>query len=79
MSWRRRLRALPLRSKLLVTLIGAGAVLLGVTTYLSFGYWKTETISAAEAQALLAAGSVHVPVEQALRAGRPDDARRVLR
>ncbi len=79
MSWRRRLRALPLRSKLLVTLIGAGAVLLGVTTYLSFGYWKTETISAAEAQALLAAGSVHVPVEQALRAGRTEDARRVLR
>ncbi|HEU5211003.1 MAG TPA: HAMP domain-containing sensor histidine kinase [Longimicrobiales bacterium] len=79
MSWTRRLRALPLRRKVLVTVTGVGAILLGVTTYLSFGYWKTESISAAEAQALLAAASVHVPVEQALRAGRTEDARRVLR
>ena len=79
MSWTRRIRTLPLRRKVLVTVAGAAAILLGITTYLSFGYWHAESIAAAEAQALLAASSVHVPVEQALRAGRTEDARRVLR
>ena len=79
MGWRRRLRALPLRTKVLITLTGAGVALLAATTYLSFGYWKTESVAAAEAHALLAAASVRVPVEQALRAGRTADARRVLR
>jgi len=79
MSWTRRISALPLRRKVLVTVAGAAAILLGVTTYLSFGYWHAESIAAAESQALLAASSVHVPVEQALRAGRTEDARRVLR
>src|SRR5690606_37014375 len=79
MSWTRRIRTLPLRRKVLVTVAGAAAILLGVTTYLSFGYWHAESIAAAEAQALFAASAVHVPVEQALRAGRTEDARRVLR
>jgi signal transduction histidine kinase len=79
MSWAIRLRQLPLRTKLLITLIGAGVALLGGSTHLSFRYWKSEALAAAEQQALLAAGAARSGVENALRYDRRDQARRTLR
>jgi signal transduction histidine kinase len=74
-----RLKELPLRTKVLVTLVVAGLVLLGVTTHLSFRYWKGEALATSEQQALLAATSVRSAVEAPLAAGRPADARRALK
>lgn len=79
MSWAIRLRQLPLRTKLWITLVGAGIALLGGSTYLSFRYWKSEALAAAEQQALLAAGAARSGVENALRYDRRDQARRTLR
>lgn len=79
MRWTIRLRDLPIRTKLIVTVIGAGIALLGLSTRLSFQYWKQEALTASEQQALLAAGSVRAAVESALADGRQDLARRDLR
>ena len=79
MSWAIRLRRLPLRTKLLLTLAGAGIALLGLSTYLSFRYWKTEALAATEQQALLAAGSSRAAVEAGLRYGERQQARRALK
>lgn len=79
MGWTIRLRDLPLRTKLIVTVIGAGIALLGLSTRLSFQYWKQEALAASEQQALLAASSVRAAVESALADGRQDLARRDLR
>lgn len=79
MSWAIRLRRLPLRTKLWITLVGAGIALLGLSTYLSFGYWKTEALAATEQQALLAAGSARTAVENGLRYGDRQQARRALK
>lgn len=79
MSWAIRLRRLPLRTKLWITLVGAGIALLGLSTYLSFGYWKTEALAATEQQALLAAGSARTAVEAGLRYGERQQARRALK
>lgn len=79
MSWAIRLRQLPLRTKLWITLVGAGIALLGGSTHLSFRYWKSEALAAAEQQALLAAGAARSGVENALRYDRRDQARRTLR
>ncbi|MEJ2185442.1 MAG: hypothetical protein P8Z36_05845, partial [Gemmatimonadota bacterium] len=79
MGWTIRLRDLPLRTKLVVTVIGAAIALLGLSTHLSFRYWKQEALTASEQQALLAAGSVRAAVESALADGRRDQARRNLR
>ena len=79
MSWAIRLRQLPLRTKLWITLVGAGVALLGGSTHLSFRYWKSEALAAAEQQALLAAGAARSGVENALRYDRRDQARRTLR
>ncbi|MBI4541958.1 MAG: hypothetical protein HY705_02900 [Gemmatimonadetes bacterium] len=76
---RARLRELSLRSKLLITLAGAGIAVLGISTYLSFRYWRREALAAAEQQALLVAGSLRAPLESALRSADPAEARRVLR
>lgn len=78
MGWRIRLRQLPLRTKVVVTLVGAGFTLLGVTTYLSFGYWQREVIATSEQQALLAASSVRAGLESAMTSGRREQARRNL-
>lgn len=77
--WVARLRALPLRTKLVITLVGGGLALLGVSTYVSFRYWKQEALTVAEQQALLAAGAVRGPVEASLLAGQAVQARRSLR
>jgi signal transduction histidine kinase len=78
MSWGGRLRRYRLRTKVLITLIGAGVALLGITTYLSFRYWRAEAVAAAEQQALLAAASARTAVEAGLRSGRQEQARRAL-
>ncbi len=78
MRWIVRLRALPVRGKLLLTLLGAAVAALGASTYLSFRYWEHEALSAAERQALLAARSTQATVESALRLGRPEPARHSL-
>lgn len=79
MNWKVRVQAYPLRAKVLITLVGAGLALLGVSTHLSFRYWKAEAVTAAEQQALLAAASARIAVEAGLQAGRTDQARRALR
>ncbi len=78
MRWIARLRALPVRGKLLLTVLGAAVAALGASTYLSFRYWQQEALSAAEGQALLAARSTQATVEPALRLGRPEPARQSL-
>jgi signal transduction histidine kinase len=79
MQWAGRVRGYPLRAKVLLTLVGAGVALLGVTTHLSFRYWRTEAVSAAEQQALLAAVSARAAVESGLQSGRQEQARRAVR
>jgi signal transduction histidine kinase len=78
MSWKLRIQRYSLRAKVLITLVGAAVALLGITTHLSFRYWKTEVVAAAEQQALLAAASARSGVEAGLQAGRHDQARRAL-
>lgn len=78
-TWTARLRALPLRTKLVITLVGGALALMGVSTHVSFRYWKQEALSVAEQQALLAAGAVRGPVEASLVAGQTVQARRNLR
>jgi signal transduction histidine kinase len=70
-----RLTELPLRTKLVITAIGASMVLLGVSGYLSFRYWKQEALQAAGQQALLGATSARAAVESALIYGRQEQAR----
>ncbi|HUH12590.1 MAG TPA: ATP-binding protein [Longimicrobiales bacterium] len=79
MGWTLRLRGLPLRTKVLITIVGGGLALLGASTWLSFSYWKGEALAAAEQQALLAAGAVRASVDASLVDGRSDQARRSLR
>src|SRR5512142_88830 len=69
------LRDLPLRTKLVITAIGATMLLLSVATYLSFSYWKEEAVRAAGQQALLGASSARAAVESALVFGQEDQAR----
>jgi signal transduction histidine kinase len=78
-SWKLRVQRYPLRAKVLITLVGAGLALLGISTHLSFLYWKAEAITAAEQQALLAAASARTAVEAGLQSGRQEQARRALR
>jgi signal transduction histidine kinase len=77
--WRIRLRGLPLRLKVAITVVGGAFALLGASTYLSFRYWKGEALVIAEQQALLAGGSVRGSVEGALGSDQPGQARRILR
>ncbi|HSG08134.1 MAG TPA: ATP-binding protein [Longimicrobiales bacterium] len=70
MSWVRRARSLPVRGKLLITVLGAAAAVLGASTYLSFRYWENEALASAQRQALLAAASTQATLESAIRLGR---------
>lgn len=69
MSRLSRLRSLPLRSKLILTLVGGAAVVLGAATHFSFRYWERESLDAARVQALLAARSSRSTVETGYRVG----------
>lgn len=73
-----RLRTLPLRTKVAVTFVGVVALVLGVSTYLSFRYWQREFLAASEEQAALAATSTRAAVEATLAAHRTDAARNSL-
>jgi signal transduction histidine kinase len=79
MGWTATLKRYPLRVKVLITLIGAGVALVGVSTHLSFRYWKSEAVATAEQQALLAASAARTAVEAGLQSGRQEQARRSLR
>jgi signal transduction histidine kinase len=78
MSWIRRLRGQPLRTKLVITAVGTAVVVFVVVSTLTFAYWRQESVAAAEQQALLAAASVRSAVEAGLTAGEPGRARRAL-
>ena len=65
-----RVRDLPLRTKIVMTLVGAAMILLGLSSYLSFRYWKQEALEAAGQEALLGASSARASVETALVYGR---------
>jgi signal transduction histidine kinase len=73
-----RLRSLPLRSKVVLTVVGGTAVVLGIATYLSFQYWEAEALTASEQQALLAANATRATLESAFRLGRDATVRRHL-
>lgn len=73
-----RLRSLPLRGKVVVTVVGTVVAVLGASTYLSFRYWQNEALAASEHQALLAAASTQATLESALRLGRTEPARHSL-
>ncbi|HSW29961.1 MAG TPA: ATP-binding protein [Longimicrobiales bacterium] len=70
MSWVRRARSLPVRGKLLLTVLGAAVAALGASTYLSFRYWENEALASAQRQALLAAASTQATLESAIRLGK---------
>jgi len=70
MSWVRRVRSLPVRGKVLLTVLGAAVAALGASTYLSFRYWENEALASAQRQALLAAASTRASLEGAIRLGR---------
>ncbi len=70
MSWVRQARSLPVRGKLLLTVLGAAVAALGASTYLSFRYWENEAMVSAQRQALLAAASTQATLESAIRLGR---------
>lgn len=78
MGWTATLKRYPLRVKVLITMIGAGVALLGLSTHLSFRYWKSEAVATAEQQALLVAASARTAVETGLQTGRQEQARRAL-
>jgi signal transduction histidine kinase len=70
MSWVRRVRSLPVRGKLLLTVLGTAVAALGASTYLSYRYWENEALAQAQRDALLAAGSTQASLESAIRLGR---------
>jgi hypothetical protein len=76
LGWTIRLRDLPLRTKLAITVLGAAVAVLGVFTHVSFRYWKGEALAAAEQQALLAGHSARSLVQTALLQGRTEQAHR---
>jgi signal transduction histidine kinase len=70
MRWVQRIRSLPVRSKVFLTVLGAAVATLGASTYLSFRYWENEALASAQRQVLLAAGSAQASLESAIRLGR---------
>jgi two-component system, NtrC family, sensor kinase len=78
MSWLRRLRGQPLRTKLVITAVGTAVIVFSIVTSLTFSYWRQESVAAAEQQALLAAASVRSAVEAGLTARDYGRARRAL-
>ncbi len=73
-----RLRGLPLRARVVLTVLGAAIAALGASTYFSFRYWHGEALSTAEQQALMSAASARATLESALRLDRPEPARHSL-
>jgi signal transduction histidine kinase len=69
MSWARKLRSLSVKTKVIITVLGAGFAVLGASTYLSFSYWEEESRAVAEQQARLAAQSTRLSIEGFLNNG----------
>ncbi len=65
-----RLRDLSIRSKLLVTVLGALLVVLGVATTASLRYWEREQFALTSDHALMAVAAAKEPVEAALAHGQ---------
>ncbi|MEJ2202551.1 MAG: histidine kinase dimerization/phospho-acceptor domain-containing protein, partial [Gemmatimonadota bacterium] len=78
MRWVPGLRSLPVRGKVLVTVLGAAVAALGASTYFSFQYWENEALEAAKRQALLAAASAQASLESSIRLGRLAPAHQAL-
>ena len=47
MGWIRRLREQPLRTKLIITAVGAAVLVLGIASSLTFRYWREESVAEA--------------------------------
>ncbi len=73
-----RLAETSLRSKLLITVLGAAVLLVAATTLISQRYWRDQARLAAEQQALLTARTLHAMLEPSLRYGRWEEARAQL-
>lgn len=78
MSWKIQLSQLSLKTKLAITVVGAGVAVLGLSTYFSFQYWQQEARAVAEQQALLAAISTRASLEASLNHGNTPAAQRTL-
>ncbi|MDH5588628.1 MAG: ATP-binding protein [Gemmatimonadota bacterium] len=78
MLWLAVIRSLPLRTKVVLTLTGAGLGALGLSTFFSFRYWEEQALATVREQALLAGVSTQAAIESALRLGRPEPARHAL-
>ena len=74
-----RARSLPLRAKVLLTLAGAGLLLVGASSVISFRYSEQEAVAAAADQARLTAQSLRAALESAIRRGELEEARARLR
>jgi signal transduction histidine kinase len=74
-----RLRGLPLRSKLGLTLVAGGFAVLALVAFLSFGYWHDQLVSTAREQALVSAATAQAALQSALSRGDEGAARQTLR
>ena len=72
------LRGLPLRSKLGLTMIAGGFLVLAVVAFFSFRYWHDQLVSTAREQALLSATTAQATLESSLAAGDIDAAHGTL-
>jgi signal transduction histidine kinase len=75
----KRLRALPLRSKVGLTMVAGGFAVLAIVAFLSFGYWHDQLVSTAREQALVSATTAQATLQSALSRGDAGAARQILR
>jgi signal transduction histidine kinase len=75
----RRLHGLPVRSKLGLTMVSGGFVVLAVVAFLSFGYWHDQLVSTVREQALVSATTAQATLRSALSRGDESAARQTLR
>jgi signal transduction histidine kinase len=74
-----RLRSLPVRSKLGLTMVGGGFAVLSLVAFFSFGYWHDQLVSTAREQALVSATTAQATLQSALSRGDDGAARQTLR
>jgi signal transduction histidine kinase len=74
----KRLRRLPLRSKLGLTMVAGSFAVLAAVAFLSFGYWHDQLVSTAREQALVSSTTAQAAVQAALSRGDRDAARQTL-
>ncbi|HSJ31218.1 MAG TPA: ATP-binding protein [Longimicrobiales bacterium] len=75
---RNRLRDLPLRSKVGLTMVAGGFAVLALVAFLSFGYWHDQLVSTAREQALVSATTAQATIQSALSRGDHAAARQTL-